>query len=387
MPIPVEAVAPGHPDKLADYISDVVLDTYRKYDKNAKTAIEAVVYSGGIFITGEIRSTVKDIYSEIRERIVLSILKIYGEYQDEWIFELIKDPKRIRIELNQQSKELSKFANEDHILSGDQGVVIGYATDESPTYLPIAFSFSQRLMKRISALRLSGELPGNLPDGKCLVISEEKDAKKIEEIYLSLQYSKQGDVKTSYEKIRRAIDSELVFHYGSPRKVKVHINTDFHQGGPAADTGLTGRKLIVDSYGPTVLFGGGAYSGKDISKIDRLCAYYARWIAKHVVASGMANRCYVHYTSFIGMSSVLGFELDCLETEKVDYNTMHTAVSDLFSTKYSDMIDDLSLTNFIYEKTSIFGHFTRDDVPWEILDHKRIKSLKAYNAAYLTCTS
>jgi S-adenosylmethionine synthetase len=371
-----ESVNEGHPDKVCDQISDAVLDALLAQDPNSRVACETLIKTGLVVIAGEITTTAQGInFGEIAKRVIREI----GYTSPETGF--CCDTAAIVTAIERQSPDISQGVTEGEGLhkeqgAGDQGLMFGYACDETKEFMPFAIYTAHRIGQRLAEVRRSGELPYLLPDGKCQVTVQYKDGKldRASTIVVSSQHT--ADVK--HEKLRSEIIEDVVKRV-IPQEfldqhTVYHINPTgkFVVGGPQGDCGLTGRKIIVDSYGGYGRHGGGAFSGKDPSKVDRSAAYVARYIAKNVVAAELAAKCEVQLAYAIGIAEPVSVLVDTFGTGNVDDAKISKAVRDIFDLKPAGIIKALGLKKPIYQRTASYGHFGRvpegDHFSWERTD-------------------
>ncbi|MDD5520226.1 MAG: methionine adenosyltransferase [Kiritimatiellae bacterium] len=370
-----ESVTEGHPDKVADGISDVVLDAHLALDKMSRVACETMVSTGMVVIAGEITSKAKVSYADIaREK----IKKIgYIDLGFSW------DTCAVLVALDRQSPDISQGVTVGKGLfkeqgAGDQGMMFGYACDETPELMPMPIMYAHQLTRRLAAVRRSGKLPFLRPDGKSQVsvVYEDHKPVRIDTVVVSSQHS--PDV--SYKKIRDGIIEEVI-KKEIPAKLltkntRYFVNPTgrFVVGGPQGDSGVTGRKIIVDTYGGMGRHGGGAFSGKDPSKVDRSASYMARYIAKNIVAAKIARRCEVELAYAIGFPEPVSVYVDTFGTGKVSDRKIEKAIRKVFGLKPAEIIRELKLLRPIYEATSSYGHFGRNDnldvFTWERTDRK-----------------
>lgn len=356
-----ESVTEGHPDKLCDYISDTILDECIKRDKNARVAIETFASSNTITIAGQI--TLKD---------RLPIRKIVREKIKEIGFDNSETDMDYRIckiftNITKQSPDIAQGVDVGG--AGDQGIMFGYACDETEDYMPYAIDMAHKLAKKLTEVRKKDIIPYLRPDGKTQVTVEYDDGKpkRIEAILISTQHLdniKQEDLKQDViEKvINPVIESDMI-----DESTKIYVNPTgrFVIGGPLGDTGLTGRKIIVDTYGGYSRHGGGAFSGKDPSKVDRSAAYMARHIAKNVVANGYAKKCEIQLSYAIGLKEPLSIYVDTFGTGKATRQEIVEMIKEKFDLTPDGIIKYLKLKEPIYTKTTNYGHFGKPELPWE----------------------
>ena len=363
-----ESVTAGHPDKLCDQIADTVLDGCLALDRNARVACEVMATEGHIILAGEISTTV---------------MPNLGKLTREALENAGYNPKDFEIEslIHPQSPDIEAAVNDpldaesdpNAIGAGDQCVVVGYATDETPEMLPLPVVLAHRLTSRLTWACINDEQKRLGPDGKAMVIVEYEDDRpvRVARIVVSFQHAPEVDPTDLTELIwQNVILSALKgMPYDDSLELILNPGGHFVLGGPNADTGLTGRKLAVDAYGPFVPTGGGAFSGKDPTKLDRSGAYMARCVAKNIVASGIAQRCQVSLTYAIGMAKPLAVEVDTFGTGLLcEDDCLAVAVQSAFDLTPAGIITELDLQRPIYARTAVGGHFGREDFPWEKLD-------------------
>ena len=382
-----ESVTEGHPDKVCDQISDAILDECLKQDKNARVACETVTTTGLVLVVGEISTTA---YAPI-EKIVRETIKEIGYDDPSLGFDhsnvavltsLIEQSADIAQGVDASQDYQTSHEDYDKIGAGDQGMVFGYADNESDEYLPLSVVYAQKLSQRLSQVRRDGTLSYLRPDGKTQVTVEYDDDKlvRIDSIVISAQHS--PDV--SLDKIREDIIKEVIDYVIDEslmdENTKIYVNPTgkFVIGGPKGDSGLTGRKIIVDTYGGYSKSGGGAFSGKDPTKVDRSAAYMARYAAKNMVAAGLADRMEIGLSYAIGVARPLSIYVDSFGTGKYDDEKLLDIVKENFDFRPQAIIDKLDLQRPIFKKTAAFGHFGRSDslFSWETLD--KVEDLKKY---------
>lgn len=382
-----ESVTEGHPDKVCDQISDAILDECLKQDKNARVACETVTTTGLVLVVGEISTTA---YAPI-EKIVRETIREIGYDDPSLGFDhsnvavltsLIEQSADIAQGVDASQDYQTSHEDYDKIGAGDQGMVFGYADNESDEYLPLSVVYAQKLSQRLSQVRRDGTLSYLRPDGKTQVTVEYDDDKlvRIDSIVISAQHS--PDV--SLDKIREDIIKEVIDYVIDEslmdENTKIYVNPTgkFVIGGPKGDSGLTGRKIIVDTYGGYSKSGGGAFSGKDPTKVDRSAAYMARYAAKNMVAAGLCDRMEIGLSYAIGVARPLSIYVDSFGTGKYDDEKLLDIVKENFDFRPQAIIDKLDLQRPIFKKTAAFGHFGRSDslFSWETLD--KVEDLKKY---------
>jgi len=367
-----ESVGEGHPDKMCDIISDAVLDAIYKEDPHARVACETFTKTGFVLVGGEITTkTYVDIQKVVRD----SIIEI--GYNDP-TFGFDGNTCGVLVSLSEQSPDISQGVSEGEGLhteqgAGDQGLMFGYATNETPELMPLPILLSHKLMKELSRIRKAGELTYLRPDAKSQVTVEYQDGKpiRVDTVVISTQHGPQVELdvikKDIIEKLIKPvcdkwIDENTIYHVNPTGKFVI--------GGPVGDAGLTGRKIIVDTYGGHGSHGGGAFSGKDPSKVDRSAAYAARYIAKNIVGAGLADKCEVQMAYAIGVAEPVSVLTHCFGTNRIPEEKIAELVKRHFPLKPYDIISQLDLRRPIYKQTAAYGHFGRNepDFTWEKLD-------------------
>ena len=358
-----ESVTEGHPDKIADQISDAILDAVLSEDKNGRVACETLVTTGLAFIAGEITTeTYVDFPAIVRETI-----REIGYTRAKFGFDY--ETCAVVSSIDPQSPDIAQGVNPGG--AGDQGLMFGYATDETSELMPMPLVMAHQLTRRLSSARRSGQLDWLRPDGKSQVsIEYEGDRpRRIEAVVVSCQHSEDIAVETLREEVRKDVIMETLPNELFDDDTKIHINPTgrFVIGGPQGDCGLTGRKIIVDTYGGVGSHGGGAFSGKDPSKVDRSASYMARHVAKNIVASGLASRVEVQLAYAIGVAEPVSVMVDTFSTGEVPDERITAAVREVFPLSPLGIIEYLDLLRPIYRKTAAFGHFGRDEpeFSWE----------------------
>jgi S-adenosylmethionine synthetase len=385
-----ESVTEGHPDKLADQISDAVLDAMLEQDASSRVACETLVTTGVVFVSGEItlaRGWV-DIPSVVRRTITevgYTDAKFGLDGETCGVVTAIQEQSAdIAVGVDHALEEREEHSSDDldHLGAGDQGMMFGYACRDTDELMPMPIAMAHRLSKRLSDVRKAGVVPYLRPDGKSQVSIEYVDGKpiRVDTVLISAQHREEVDVETL---LRPDIEAEVIdpvlreFPELSTEGVRVLVNPTgrFEIGGPKADTGLTGRKIIVDTYGGMAPHGGGAFSGKDPTKVDRSAAYMARYVAKNVVAAGLAERCQLQVAYAIGTAHPVSLMIETFDTATVDPEIVQKAVWEIFDFRPAAIIRDLDLARPIYGETAAYGHFGRKEFPWEATD--RVDALRS----------
>ena len=356
-----ESVTEGHPDKLSDLISDTILDECLKQDKNSRVAVETFVSGNTVTIAGQITTNAKyDI-----EEIVRNTIKEIG-YDNE---KVDMDYKTCKIDVNITKQSPDIAMGVDIGGAGDQGIMFGYASDETENYMPYAIDMAHKLAKRLTLVRKQNIIPYLRPDGKTQVTIEYEDnkPKRIETILISTQHNEDIEQEELKKDIIEYVINEVVPENMIDENTKMYINPTgrFVIGGPLGDTGLTGRKIIVDTYGGYARHGGGAFSGKDASKVDRSAAYMLRHIAKNIVANGYAHKCEIQVAYAIGMEEPLSIYINTFGTGKKSNEELVNLIKDKFDLTPNGIIEYLNLREPIFTKTTNYGHFGKDELPWE----------------------
>ena len=356
-----ESVTKGHPDKVADLIADSILDEYLKGDKNSRVAVETLISNNKVTVAGQVNSNIQvDI-----EKIVRDTLKSV-EYNNS---EVTMDYKTCDVEVNltEQSKDIALGVNDGG--AWDQGIMFGYATDETEEYMPYPISLAHKLSRKIDEVRENKILPYLKSDGKVQVTVEyiNDTPIRVDTILISVQHSKDVNIIQLQKDILEEVILETVDPEMLDIETKFYINPTgrFVIGGAKADTGLTGRKIIVDTYGGIARHGGGAFSGKDATKIDRSGAYMLRHIAKNVVANGLARKCEIQMSYGIGLRYPISIYIDCFGTNRIPEGLIIKLIKERFDLTPRGIIDYLKLQEPVYAKTTNYGHFGREEFNWE----------------------
>jgi len=369
-----ESVTEGHPDKLCDQISDAILDELLKQDPKSRVAVETATTAGLVVVMGEITTTG---YVEFQQ-VVRDVIRDVGYVKPEYLFDY--RTCGVLSSIHEQSPDIAQGVNptaEKEQGAGDQGIMFGYASRETPQLMPMPIMLAHQLARKLAEVRKNGTLPYLRPDGKTQVTLEYEGhvPKRLHTVVVAAQH----DENVMLDKIRRDILETVIKPvcgdlFDSNTIVHINGTGKFVLGGPAADTGVTGRKIIVDTYGGRGHHGGGCFSGKDPSKVDRSGAYMARYVAKNIVAAGLADQCEVQISYVIGVAKPLSVFVDTRGTAKVPVEKIEKLVFDHFSFKPADMIKKLDLLRPIYRKTAVYGHFGREEpeFTWEKTDMAKI---------------
>ena len=381
-----ESVSAGHPDKVCDQISDAILDAYLLADPESRVACETMIKNNLVFVAGEITSIVKPDIEKIVRKTILEI----GYNDDSLGFN--GSNCEIKNLLSQQSPDIAQGVNEGEGESheqgaGDQGLMFGYACNETDSLMPLPIDLAHRLVKKQTELMRSNELSWLRPDAKSQVsVIYENDGKTIKglsAIVLSTQHSESISQEEIKDLVMKKIISPIVPREWMLESTKIYINPTgkFVIGGPVGDCGLTGRKIIVDTYGGMARHGGGAFSGKDPSKVDRSAAYAARYVAKNIVAAGLADYCEIQVSYAIGVAEPTSININTFDSEKISKEKLYELVDKHFDLRPKSIIEMLNLKNISYLPTAAFGHFGRSDgdFSWEKTDKKEALKKEAFN--------
>ena len=373
-----ESVTEGHPDKMADQISDAILDEFIRIDPYARVACETMVSTGNVFLAGEI--TIKDGYVDI-PGVVRNVIKDIGYDSREAYFDYMTCS--VMTSIDEQSADIAMGVDREG--AGDQGMMFGYATNETPELMPMPVMTAHKLARRLAEVRKNKVLDYLYPDGKTQVTCEYDGNRvvAIDKIVVSTQHQNRLDQKLLrkdiIEHVIRPVVPEDLFDYSrADENIFVNPTGAFNIGGPFGDTGLTGRKIIVDTYGGAARHGGGAFSGKDPTKVDRSAAYMMRYVAKNIVAAGLADRCEVEVGYAIGEAQPMGINVETFGTGRIDNARIADIIGRVFDLTPRGIIDALDLRRPIYRKTAAYGHFGREDsdFTWEKTDKaEEIKAL------------
>lgn len=383
-----ESVSEGHPDKIADQISDAILDALLEQDKNARAAVETTVTTGLVVVVGEVSTSA---YVDI-QKIVRKTIKEIGYTGNKYGFD--GDNCAVLTAIDEQSADIAQGVDAsletregqgdplDQIGAGDQGLMFGYAIDETPELMPLPIALSHRLMRQIAKIRKDGTLSYLGPDAKAQVTVEYDETDqpvRVDTVVLSTQHADEVSLDTIKADVKKLVIDQVIPKELLDEKTKYFINPTgrFVIGGPQGDAGLTGRKIIVDTYGGAAHHGGGAFSGKDATKVDRSASYAARYIAKNLVAAGLAKKVEIQIAYAIGVAQPVSIAVDTFGTSDYTEAQLAQAIREVFDLRPAGIIEMLDLKRPIYKQTAAYGHFGRTDVqlPWEQID--KVEALKA----------
>ena len=368
-----ESVTEGHPDKLCDYISDSILDEYLKQDKNSRVACETVASNGEIYVTGEITSKADvDI-----EKVVRDTVKEIG--YDRADLDIDYKTCSVRINISKQSPDIAQGVDKsleqkegENLVSegaGDQGLMFGFACDETKELMPLPISLAHKLARRLTLVRKNNEIPFLRPDGKTQVTVEYYGDKpvRVDTVVVSTQHNADVDIETVRKEVKQKVIEEVIPNELLDENTKYFINPTgrFVIGGPLGDSGLTGRKIIVDTYGGYSRSGGGAFSGKDPTKVDRSASYMARHIAKNIVANGYAKKCEIQLAYSIGVAKPVSIFVDTFGTGTISDEEIAKKIEEKFDLSPRGIINYLDLQKPIYKQTTNYGHFGKENLAWE----------------------
>lgn len=359
--ITVESVTKGHPDKVCDQIADSILDAYLKQDAQARVACEVCINKNLVLVMGEITSiALVDIESIVRKTIV-----DIGYDRDSLGFNGHNVP--IQIMIHEQSKDIALGVDKNG--AGDQGIMYGYATDETDNYMPLACNLANCLASRLDFVRENNIVRGLRPDGKSQITLEYDDGVRVKAIVISVSHEENKDLSLLQEEIKREVIRKIVPLELIDDETQILINPtgNFVICGPCGDTGVTGRKIMVDTYGGLARYGGGAFSGKDYTKVDRSAAYYARYVAKNIVYQKMAKEVLIGVSYAIGIDMPLQLDIETFETNLVDMEIIYKYVNENFNFRVSNIIQELDLKHVDYITTTMYSHFGKENLPWEKL--------------------
>ncbi|MBC5636593.1 methionine adenosyltransferase [Ornithinibacillus sp. BX22] len=379
-----ESVSEGHPDKIADQISDAILDAALEQDPSSRVACEVFTTTNTVIVGGEITTKANLNVEKIVRNTLIEIGYTDNRYG------IDGSSCNVEVLLHTQSPDIAMGVNVSSdskaIGAGDQGIMFGYATDETDSYMPLAIEIAHKLVKRASQLRKQGEFTWARPDMKSQVTIDYTNPKQpiIDTVLMSIQHDEDFDKDKFETYVKESIIKQIARDYGMNEEFRILINPTgrFVIGGPHGDTGLTGRKIIVDTYGGAAKHGGGAFSGKDSTKVDRSAAYAARYVAKNIVASGFAKRCEIQLSYAIGVSEPISISIDTFGTETVEHEQLLKAIREVFDLTPAGIINMLNLRKPQYKQVAAYGHFGRHDldVTWERTD--KVEALQEALANY-----
>jgi len=377
-----ESVTEGHPDKLCDQISDRILDAYLKEDPYALVAVECMISNNLLVIAGEVKSTAVVSVENVARQLLCEVGYLSSEIGMDGANCLIF--KNIHEQSSDIHQGVVKQNMKGDVGAGDQGMMYGFACRETEELMPLSISLAHRLAKRLAEVRKKDKMPYLLPDGKAQVAVEYDEnfrPLRIDEVVISTQHKAGVNLDVLREAVEKYVIDPVLEGYPRDKNTRIYVNPigRFVLGGPFADTGLTGRKIIVDTYGGVIPHGGGAFSGKDGTKVDRSGAYMARYVAKNIVAAGLASRCQVALSYVIGSREPSAVVINAFGTEKLELSLLHAMVRKVFDFSPKAIINALDLRQPIFSKTSVYGHFKDDgDLPWEQTDKAELLSELAH---------
>jgi len=384
-----ESVTEGHPDKMCDQISDAVLDACLAQDPKSRVACEAATKTGFVILLGEITTRGQLDYDTLARKVITDIgyddsSKGFDGNTCAVQVAVAKQSGDIAMGVNHSYESRSHDVSDDEVEklgAGDQGMMFGFACDETEMLMPLPIHLAHRLTRRMAQVRKSGELPWMRPDGKSQVTIEYRHGRpaRVDTVLISTQHSPEVKLKQIQEAVRELVILPTLPADLVDADLKIYVNPTgmFVTGGPMGDSGLTGRKIIVDTYGGSSRHGGGSFSGKDPTKVDRSGSYAARWVAKHIVAAGLAERCEIQVAYAIGVAHPLSINVETFGTGKIPDAQIAAVIGEIFDLRPGAIIRDLELRRPIYQPTASYGHFGRDDLdlPWERLD--RMEQIRA----------
>lgn len=365
-----ESVGVGHPDKICDQISDAILDAYAAEDRNCRTGIEVMAANRLIVIGGEVKSSVK---IDVKE-VAWQVLQKIGYTKDDYT---------IIDNINTQSSDINQGVelSESEVGAGDQGIMFGYATDETKEFLPLSLVISNELLKTCEKLRhstLQDRIKSDMKSQVTVEIDDQKNTQKVTQVLLSIQHDKSASLSKLKNDIKKLVVDEVLKKYHQDTNVKFLFNPTgrFVIGGSIGDTGLTGRKIIADTYGGAARHGGGAFSGKDWTKVDRSAAYYARYVAKNLVAAKICKKIEIQLSYAIGLPEPQSIYINTFNSSKYSDEQILECIKSIFNFRVLSIINQLKLKYVEYSNTSTFGHFGKKGLPWEELD--KVAEIKKY---------
>lgn len=364
-----ESVTEGHPDKICDQVSDAVLDACLREDENSRVAVECLTKTGMVVVAGEVTTKAQlDIPTIVR-----STLKEIGYTKS--AYGIDAETCAVLVHLDKQSPDIAQGVDSREQGAGDQGLMFGFATNETPELMPLSIVLAHKMAQRLSYARKAGLIPYLGPDGKTQVTVEYENGvpQRVDTVIISSQHDEgidQGQLRKDI--IANVVQPVCEGYLDENSKILTNPTGKFVRGGPYADAGVTGRKIIVDTYGGAGRHGGGAFSGKDPSKVDRSAAYAARYIAKNIVASGLADKCEVQLAYAIGVAAPVSIHVNTFGTGKIDEELLVKLIYRNFPVKPKDIAEHFALKRPIYRRTAAYGHFGRDEFPWERTDRVEV---------------